>query len=102
LTENKCECGDFYQYQSPCSHAIAVARYLEIDPLTLFDTGYSVRVYNKTYSRPLIPISIQDLSPDESIKATNSKEASWPPKDKENSERFLAKEANSMWQLQAE
>jgi hypothetical protein len=68
LPENEYECGDFYQYQSPCSHAIVVARYLEVDPLTLFDTSYSVRVYKKTYSRPLIPISIQDLTPDESIK----------------------------------
>jgi hypothetical protein len=45
LTENKCECKDFYHYQLPCSYAIAVARYLEIDPLTLFDTSYAVRVY---------------------------------------------------------
>ena len=65
MLENECECGDFYHYQSPYSHAIAVARYLEIDPLSLFDTSCSVRVYDKTYSRPLIPVSIQDLTPDQ-------------------------------------
>src|ERR1700710_1917511 len=82
LPENECECGDFYQYQSPCSHAIAVARYLEIDPLTIFDTSYSVRVYNKTYSRPLIPVSIQDLTPGESIKPLILKKQAGRPKTK--------------------
>jgi hypothetical protein len=33
----------------------------------LFDTTSSVRVYNRTYSWPLIPVSIYDLTPDESI-----------------------------------
>jgi hypothetical protein len=39
LPENKCDCGDFYEYQSPCSYAITAARYAEIDPITLFDTS---------------------------------------------------------------
>jgi len=82
LLENECECGDFYQYQSPCSHAIAVARYLEIDPLTLFDISYSVRVYNRTYSRPVIPVSIQGLTPDESIKPPILKKQAGRPKTK--------------------
>jgi len=55
---------------------------LEIDPLTLFNTSYSVRVYNKTYSRPLIPVSIQDLTPDESIKPPILKKQAGRPKTK--------------------
>jgi hypothetical protein len=62
--------------------AIAVARYLEIDPLSLFDTRYSVRVYNKTYARPLIPVPIQDLTPDESIKPPILKKQAGRPKTK--------------------
>lgn len=68
LPENECDCTDFYEYQSPCSHAIAAARFSDIDPITLFDNHYSTRVYQKTYSKPLIPISIENLVSDQSIK----------------------------------
>ena len=36
LTETKCSCKHFYEYQSPCSHAIAAARHEELDPISLF------------------------------------------------------------------
>jgi hypothetical protein len=32
LEETKCDCGDFYEYQSPCSYAICAARYEVKDP----------------------------------------------------------------------
>jgi hypothetical protein len=41
---------------------------LEVDPITLFDNHYSTRVYQKTYCRPLVPISIENLVPNQSIK----------------------------------
>ena len=41
IVKNECDCTDFYEYQSPCSHAIAAARFLEIDLITLFDNHYS-------------------------------------------------------------
>jgi hypothetical protein len=68
LPENECDCIDFYKYQSPCSHAIAAARFLDIDLITLFDNHYSIRVYQKTYCRPLILVSIENLVPDQNIK----------------------------------
>ena len=34
LTEAKCSCKTFYEYQSPCSHAIAAARHEKVDPIS--------------------------------------------------------------------
>jgi hypothetical protein len=68
LPENECDCTNFYEYQSPCSHAIAAARFSDIDPITLFYNHYSTRVCQKTYSKPFIPISIENLVLDQSIK----------------------------------
>ena len=45
LVKNKCDCTDFYEYQSPCSHTIAAARFLEVNLITLFNNHYSTRVY---------------------------------------------------------
>ena len=49
IVKKKCDCTDFYEYQSPCSHAIAASRFSEVDPITLFDNHYSTRAYQKTY-----------------------------------------------------
>ena len=62
LTEKECDCGCFYEYQSPCAHGIAAAMYMAEDPLSFFYDAYSTRVYRKTYSHPLLPISIEDLA----------------------------------------
>jgi hypothetical protein len=64
LPENECDCTNSYEYQSPCSHAIAAARFSDTDPITLSDNHYYTRVYQKTYCRPLIPVSIETLVPD--------------------------------------
>lgn len=82
LTDHKCDCEDFYEYQSPCSHAIAVARYFQIDPISLFDTSYFVKAYRKTYSRLLLPISIENITPDKSIKPPIIKKQAGRPKTK--------------------
>ena len=63
-----CDCGCFYEYQSPCAHGIAAAMYRAEDPLSFFYDAYSTGVYRKTYSHPLPPISIEDLAVDNNIK----------------------------------
>ncbi len=67
LEERVCECQDFYEYQSPCSHAIAAARHKEIDPIGLFLSAYTTRQYRHTYSQPLPPVSIQELTTDDKV-----------------------------------
>src|ERR1700761_7838523 len=68
LTEKECDCGCFYEYQSPCAHGIAAAMYMAEDPLSFFYDAYSTIVYRKTYSHPLPPISIENLVVDNNIK----------------------------------
>ena len=67
LEERVCECQNFYEYQSPCSHAIAAARHEEIDPIGLFIPAYTTRYYRHTYSQSLPPVSIQDLTIDDKV-----------------------------------
>jgi hypothetical protein len=42
LTDELCDCKDFYEYQGPCTHAIATSRYQGSDPLALFNNRYTV------------------------------------------------------------
>ena len=62
-----CDCTDFYQFQSPCSHAIAAARILRIDPIDYFVDWFTAEEYRKTYRRSLLPVSMIDLPRDNSI-----------------------------------
>jgi hypothetical protein len=68
LAKKECDCGSFYEYQSPCAHAIAAAKYQAKDPLSFFYNTYSTTAYRKTYGHPLPPISIEDLVVDDNIK----------------------------------
>jgi hypothetical protein len=68
LANKECDCGSFYEYQSPCAHAIAAAKYQAKDPLSFFYNTYSTTVYRKTYVHPLPPISIEDVVVDDNIK----------------------------------
>ena len=68
LTKKECDCGSFYEYQSPYAHGIAVVKYQTEDPLSFFYNVYLTRAYRKTYSHPLPPISIEDLVVDDNIK----------------------------------
>ena len=47
---------------------LLLAKYRAEDPLSFFYDAYSTRVYRKTYSHPLPPISIEDLVVDNNIK----------------------------------
>jgi hypothetical protein len=50
IPENKCDYTDFYEYISPCSHAITATRFSDIDPSTLFDNHYSTPYANNSCS----------------------------------------------------
>ena len=67
LEEKVCEYRDFYKYQPPCSHAITAARHEEIDPIGLFLSAYTTRQYQDTYSRLLLPVSIQELATNDKV-----------------------------------
>ena len=41
LTKKECDCGSFYEYQSPCAHGIATAKYPAEHPLGFFYDVYS-------------------------------------------------------------
>ena len=68
LNEKHCDCTAFYQFQSPCSHAIAAARILRTDPVDYFDNLFTAGFYRDTYQASLAPISTVDLPCDNSIK----------------------------------
>ena len=82
LAEKECDCGCFYEYQSPCAHGIAAAIYRAEDPLSFFYDAYSTRVYRKTYSHPLPPISIEDLPVDNNIKPPTLRKQAGRPRTK--------------------
>jgi hypothetical protein len=67
LTKELCTCKDFYEYQGPCTHTIAVSRYQGDDLLALFCNRYPTQYFRYTYSHPVIPVLINDLQSDSSI-----------------------------------
>jgi hypothetical protein len=67
LANELCDCKDFYEYQGPCTHAIAASRHQGGDPLALFNNRYTTQYFRRTYSHPVIPVSINDLQTDPSI-----------------------------------
>jgi hypothetical protein len=67
LPEWTCECTNFQEYKSPCTHGIAACRYASLDPFKKFLAYHKLRVYRDTYSCFLQPISIQDLESNPNI-----------------------------------
>jgi hypothetical protein len=67
LVDRVCDCEDFYEYQGPCTHAIAACMHQGDDPLALFINQYTTDYFRRTYSHPLIPISINGLQSDPAI-----------------------------------
>jgi hypothetical protein len=64
LVDRLCDCKDFYEYQGPCTHAIAAMRRQGNDPLALFLNQYTTDYFRRTYSHPAVPVSINDLQSD--------------------------------------
>ena len=61
LREKTCTCRGFYEYQSPCAHAITACRWDGEDPFDYFDNIYLLKVYRSIYEKPITPISIENL-----------------------------------------
>ncbi|CAI9102495.1 OLC1v1000776C1 [Oldenlandia corymbosa var. corymbosa] len=51
-----CTCNKWQTYRFPCSHALAVARYLRHDPLPLFDSFYSREQWAIQFSGEFNPV----------------------------------------------
>ncbi|CAI9108371.1 OLC1v1007944C1 [Oldenlandia corymbosa var. corymbosa] len=51
-----CTCYKWQAYRFPCSHALAVARFLRHDPLPLFDSFYSREQWAIQFSREFNPV----------------------------------------------
>jgi hypothetical protein len=67
LTKELYTCKDFYEYQGPCTHAIAASRYQGDDLLALFCNCYTTQCFRHIYSHLVIPVSINDLQSDSLI-----------------------------------
>jgi hypothetical protein len=78
LAERLCDCRDFYEYQGPCTHAIAAIQRQGDDPLAFFLNQYTTDYFRRTYSYPIIPISINDLATSEVNPPTIRKQAGRP------------------------
>jgi hypothetical protein len=63
LRTRKCGCTYFWDYCSPCTHAITALRFEIEDPYQHFAQYYKVKALRKSYKRFIVPFSIQDLKP---------------------------------------
>jgi hypothetical protein len=82
LNQKYCDCTDFNEYQSPCSHAIAAAKFLRIDSIELFDQYFTTQTYESTYRHTVLPVSIENLPRDDSIKPPILRKAAGRPRTK--------------------
>jgi hypothetical protein len=67
LKERRCDCMNFQEYLSPCTHAIVACRYEAEDPFDYADWIYLVEAYRATYSRFLLPVNINNLPSEEGV-----------------------------------
>lgn len=79
LAERLCDCKDFYEYQGPCTHAIAAIQRQGDDPLAFFLNRYTTDYFRRTYSHPIIPMSIHDLAISE-VKPPNIRKQAGRPR----------------------
>jgi hypothetical protein len=79
LQEKTCECTNFQEYKSPCTHAIAACKCASVDPFKKFSKYHKLRVYQETYSLFLHSVSIQDLKSNPNIHPPIvQKQQGWP------------------------
>jgi hypothetical protein len=83
LEKKTCECTNFQEYESLCTHAIAACRYASVDPFKKFRKYYRLKVYRETYSWFLQPVSIQDLESNPNIYSPIIKKQRGRPKTKQ-------------------
>lgn len=53
-----CSCTYFWDYSSPCTHAITALRHATEDPFSYFSKAYRVRTLRRTYQCFLKPYSV--------------------------------------------
>jgi len=68
LKARKCTCLGFQDHKIPCRHAIAVARFFEVNPEDYIASFYKISVYREQYKYSLIPVLLDDLQPDDITK----------------------------------
>lgn len=68
LKANKCSCLAFQDHKIPCRHAIAVARFFEVDPLSLIADFYQLSEYRRQYEYALEAVLLSELQPDSKTK----------------------------------
>jgi hypothetical protein len=77
--ERECDCTYFFDYQSPCTHAIAACRYAVEDPYKYFIIQYTILSYQNTYKHFLVPFSINNLPSDlDILPPVYKKQRGWP------------------------
>ena len=61
LTQYKCSCGEFTEYQSLCVHALALCTRQRLDPYHYVSNIYRTETHRQQYSKRLMPINIAAL-----------------------------------------
>ena len=82
INQKQCDCADFYKYQSLCFYAIAAVRVLQINSADLFDSYFTTAIYKSTYRYTVMPVSIENLLRDNSIKPPILRKATGRPRTK--------------------
>jgi hypothetical protein len=67
LPEHECDCTNFWEYESPCTHAIIACRHQGEDPYKHMNPRHTVMAYRATYQHFLKPMSIENLPSDPNI-----------------------------------
>jgi hypothetical protein len=64
LKAGKCTCLAFQDHKIPCRHAIAVARFFQVDPMSLIADFYQISEYREQYKYTFELSLLSDLEPD--------------------------------------
>jgi hypothetical protein len=64
LKAKKCSCLAFQDHRIPCRHAIAAARFFQVDPLSLIADFYQVSTYREQYKFTLHTTLLSELEQD--------------------------------------
>jgi SWIM zinc finger len=67
LAENGCSCQNFWEYHSPCAHAIAACLFEAVDPYEHLSKVYTLKSYRRTYEVAMPPLSIENLPSDPNV-----------------------------------
>src|SRR6266487_3837680 len=80
LSTQECDCTNFQEYRSPCTHAIAACRYEAIDPFDQFGPALTMETYRQPYEHFAIPINIKNLDSTAGIQPPEFKKQRGRPK----------------------